>query len=627
MSEIQNPTVPTEEVVENASQERLPEEVSANVEQAEEPVEEIIEEDVSQAPTRQYSSKAELLDYIKELIDGEVVVSRPELDSLKSSYYRFAKANAEEAFNKFVEEGGDAEAYQPEPDPDEVVFKEQLNVLRDRRAALQKAKEEEREQNLVKKLQIIDRIKVILEKPDDVNKSYKDFKALQQEWSEVGEVPATQSTDLWRNYQQLVEQFYDTLKLNNEFRAYDFKKNLEIKTAICDSAEKLAEETDPISAFRKLQILHQQFREVGPVARELREGIWERFKNASTIINKKHQEYFEGRKAQEQENLDQKTAICEIVESFNLDELKSFSDWNNVAEQITQLQAKWKTIGFAPQKFNVKIYERFRAACDNFFTKKSQYFKEVRGNLTDNLKLKLELCEQAEALKDSTDWKTTTDKFVQLQKKWKEIGTVPKKYSDEIWKRFNSACESFFEAKKKENSSMFTEQRENLDKKKGLVERLKAIETPAEASEELRETLRSIQDEWNQIGHVPFKEKDKVFKAFRAELDRLYSVIGATATKRRVERFKSELKTVGADKLKDRLTRQYDILKNEIKTYENNLGFLNLTSKSKEGNSLVDELNRKVDKLRADLEEIKMKIKACDQQDEVADEEQEKTED
>lgn len=627
MSEIQNPTVPTEEVVENASQERLPEEVSANVEQAEEPVEEIIEEDVSQAPTRQYSSKAELLDYIKELVDGEVVVSRPELDSLKSSYYRFAKANAEEAFNKFVEEGGDAEAYQPEPDPDEVVFKEQLNVLRDRRAALQKAKEEEREQNLVKKLQIIDRIKVILEKPDDVNKSYKDFKALQQEWSEVGEVPATQSTDLWRNYQQLVEQFYDTLKLNNEFRAYDFKKNLEIKTAICDSAEKLAEETDPISAFRKLQILHQQFREVGPVARELREGIWERFKNASTIINKKHQEYFEGRKAQEQENLDQKTAICEIVESFNLDELKSFSDWNNVAEQITQLQAKWKTIGFAPQKFNVKIYERFRAACDNFFTKKSQYFKEVRGNLTDNLKLKLELCEQAEALKDSTDWKTTTDKFVQLQKKWKEIGTVPKKYSDEIWKRFNSACESFFEAKKKENSSMFTEQRENLDKKKGLVERLKAIETPAEASEELRDTLRSIQDEWNQIGHVPFKEKDKVFKAFRAELDRLYSVIGATATKRRVERFKSELKTVGADKLKDRLTRQYDILKNEIKTYENNLGFLNLTSKSKEGNSLVDELNRKVDKLRADLEEIKMKIKACDQQDEVADEEQEKTED
>lgn len=627
MSEIQNPTVPTEEVVENASQERLPEEVSANVEQAEEPVEEIIEEDVSQAPTRQYSSKAELLDYIKELVDGEVVVSRPELDSLKSSYYRFAKANAEEAFNKFVEEGGDAEAYQPEPDPDEVVFKEQLNVLRDRRAALQKAKEEEREQNLVKKLQIIDRIKVILEKPDDVNKSYKDFKALQQEWSEVGEVPATQSTDLWRNYQQLVEQFYDTLKLNNEFRAYDFKKNLEIKTAICDSAEKLAEETDPISAFRKLQILHQQFREVGPVARELREGIWERFKNASTIINKKHQEYFEGRKAQEQENLDQKTAICEIVESFNIDELKSFSDWNNIAEQITQLQAKWKTIGFAPQKFNVKIYERFRAACDNFFTKKSQYFKEVRGNLTDNLKLKLELCEQAEALKDSTDWKTTTDKFVQLQKKWKEIGTVPKKYSDEIWKRFNSACESFFEAKKKENSSMFTEQRENLDKKKGLVERLKAIETPAEASEELRDTLRSIQDEWNQIGHVPFKEKDKVFKAFRAELDRLYSVIGATATKRRVERFKSELKTVGADKLKDRLTRQYDILKNEIKTYENNLGFLNLTSKSKEGNSLVDELNRKVDKLRADLEEIKMKIKACDQQDEVADEEQEKTED
>lgn len=625
MSELENPTAATEETVESASQEQLPEEVNASVEQvAEEPAEteEPADEEEAAVPVRQYGSKAELLNYLKELVTTEgIVVSRQELDALKSSYYHFTKIAADEAYKKYVDEGGEAETYQPAPDEDETLFKEQLNVLRERRAALQKAKEEEREQNLVKKLQIIDRIKVILEKPDDVNKSYKDFKALQQEWNETGEVPATQSTDIWRNYQQLVEQFYDTLKLNNEFRAYDFKKNLEVKTAICESAEKLAEETDPISAFRKLQILHQQFREVGPVARELREQIWERFKAASTVINKRHQDYFESRKAQEQENLDQKTAICEIIESFNLDDLKSFADWNKLADQITQLQAKWKTIGFAPQKFNVKIYERFRAACDNFFTKKSQYFKEVRSNLTENLKKKLELCEQAEALKDSTEWKSTSDKFIQLQKTWKEIGTVPKKYSDEIWKRFNTACETFFEAKKKENSSLHTEQKENLEKKQALVERLKAIPTPEEATEDLRQTLRDIQDEWQEIGHVPFKEKDKVYAAFRAELDRLFAVVGATASRRRVERFKSEIKTVGADRLKDRLMRQYDILKNEIKTYENNLGFLSLSSKSKTGNSLVEELNRKVDKLRADLEEIKMKIKACDQQeDETAEE-------
>ncbi|MCQ2096034.1 MAG: DUF349 domain-containing protein [Bacteroidaceae bacterium] len=611
MSEIQTPTAPAEEVAESASQEQTQEAVVTNEAQVEEPVE---AETGTTAKVRQYSSKADLLSHIQELVAGEEVLSRPELDSLKSSYYHFAKIEAEEAFNAYVNEGGEAESYQPAPDADEEAFKEHLNVLRERRAAEQKAKEEERERNLVKKLQIIERIKVILEKPDEVNKSYKDFKTLQQEWNETGEVPATQSTDLWRNYQQLVEQFYDTLKLNNEFRAYDFKKNLEAKTAICESAEKLTEDPDPISAFRKLQILHQQFREVGPVARELRESVWDRFKAASTVINKRHQDFFEGRKAQEQENLLQKTAICEIVESFNLDELKSFADWNKIAEQITQLQAKWKTIGFAPQKHNVKIYERFRAACDNFFTKKSQHFKEVRSNLTDNLKLKIELCEQAEALKESTEWKSATEKFIQLQKRWREIGTVPKKYSDEIWQRFNTACEYFFDAKKKENSSQVSEQKENLEKKRSLVERLKAIATPEEATDELRDVLRTIQDEWNQIGHVPFKDKDKVFKAFRTELDRLYSAIGATATRRRVERFKSELKTVGADRLKDRLLRQYETLKGEIKTYENNLGFLNLTSKSKEGNSLVDELNRKVDKLRADLDEIKMKIKACDEQ-------------
>lgn len=624
MSEIQNPTASAVEPVESESQEKLQEEVVVNEEQVEtveEPVEETAEESTPAVPVRQYQSKQEVLDRVKELVDNDIEVVRQELESLKSSFYHFHKAESEEAYKKYLEEGGDAEAYQPLPDPDEAVFKEQMTLIREKRAAQQKAQEQQREANLAKKLQIIERIKAILEKPDDVNKSYKDFKALQQEWNETGDVPATQATDLWRTYQQQVEQFYDTLKLNNEFRAYDFKKNLEVKTAICEAAEKLAEETDPVVAFRKLQALHEQYREAGPVSRELREQMWERFKAASTVINKRHQEFFEGRKAQEQENLDQKTAICEIVESFNLDELKTFADWNKVSEQITQLQAKWKTIGFAPQKHNVKIYERFRAACDNFFNRKSEFFKEVRSSLADNLKIKRELCEKAEALKDSTAWKETTDAFIELQKKWKETGAVSKKYSDDIWKRFNAACDAFFEAKKSATSSQFTEQRENLSKKKAIIERLKEIATPEEATEELRETLRSIQDEWNEIGHVPFKDKDKLFKAFRAEMDRFYAVVGATAAKKRVERFKSELKSGGADKLRDRLVRQYDILNNEIKTYENNLGFLSLSSKSKGGNSLVDELNRKVDKLRADLEEIKLKIKACDQVDEESEEE------
>ncbi|MBQ0136315.1 MAG: DUF349 domain-containing protein [Oscillospiraceae bacterium] len=623
MSEIQNPTASAEQPVVSESQEQLQNEVITNEEQTiEESVEEIVET-TSTTPVYQFQNKEEVLNCVKELLASDGEISRQQLDSFKSSFYHFHKVDTEEAFKKYIEEGGDAEAYQPQPSTDEIEFKELMIAIREKRASQQKAQEEQREANLAKKMQIIDKIKVILEKPDDVNKSYKDFKALQQEWNETGEVPATQSTDIWRTYQQQVEQFYDTLKLNNEFRAYDFKKNLEVKTQLCEAAEKLSEETDVVSAFRKLQLLHQQFREVGPVARELREEIWERFKNASTVINKRHQDFFEGRKAQEQENLEKKTAICEEIESINLDELKTFADWNKISEQITELQAKWKTIGFAPQKHNVEIYERFRAACDNFFGRKVEYFKEVRSSLADNLKIKRELCEKAEALKDSTEWKTTTDTLIELQKKWKETGAVAKKYSDELWKRFNTACDAFFEAKKAANSSQFTEQKENLSKKKNIIERLKEIATPEEATEELRETLKAIQQEWNEIGHVPFKEKDKIFKAFRAEMDRFYAVIGATATRRRVERFKNELKSAGADKLRDRLARQYDILKNEIKTYENNLGFLNLSSKSKEGNSLVDELNRKVDKLRAELDEIKLKIKACDQAEEDDDEEDE----
>ena len=557
-------------------------------------------------------TKEGIISRLKEIAEGDGEISRQETDSLKSHFYRIIKAESDNALKMFIDGGGEPEAFEPVIDPLEQVFKEQMNIVREKRAVQHEAQEKLKEENYLKKMQILEKIKQILENPDEVNRSYNDFRQLQQDWNEIKDVPAEKATELWKNYQANVEKFYDTLKLNNEFRAYDFKKNLEMKTALCDKAEALAEESDIVFAFRKLQQYHQQFREIGPVAKELREEIWNRFKNASTVINKRHQDFFEGRKEQEQNNLDQKTAICEIIEAIDLESLKSFAQWNETSDQITQLQAKWKTIGFAPQKMNQKIYDRFRAACDQFFQKKAEFFKSVRESLNENLRRKKELCEKAEALKDSTDWKATTDQLVALQKEWKTIGAVAKKQSDEIWARFNAACDAFFENKKANTSSQFAEQNENLQKKRSIVERLAAI-VPEEAGEDLRQMLRDAQAEWDGIGYVPFKEKDKVFKALREQMDRLYGYLGENASRRRVERFKNEVANGNGTNIRERLSRQAEILQQEIKTYENNLGFLNL-SKSKTGNSLVDELNRKVDKLRADLKEIKEKISVIDSQ-------------
>lgn len=555
------------------------------------------------------ATKQEVIDRLKAIAEGEEPISRLEVEALKSNFYRIHKQETEEAYKSFIENGGNPEEYLPAANVDEPLFKEQMAVIKEKRTAQFQEQERQKEENYQKKLDIIEKVKAILANPDEVNKSYNDFKALQQEWNEIKNVPAEKATDLWKTYQVYVEQFYDTLKLNNEFRAYDFKKNLELKTALCESAEKLAEETDVISAFRKLQQLHQEFREIGPVATELREEIWTRFKDASTVVNKRHQDHFEKRKEEEQNNLDQKTALCEAVEAIDLDSITSFNDWNAKTEEITAMQAKWKTIGYAPQKMNVKIFERFRAACDKFFQAKTEYYKSVKEGLNNNLQLKKELCEKAEALADSIDWKATADALVELQKQWKAIGAVPKKYSDSLWERFRAACDKFFDAKKEANSTQHNEQTDNLEKKRAIVERLAAI-NPEEVEGDLRALLRSAQEEWNAIGHVPFKEKDVVYKALREQMDRLYGALSASAAQRRINRFKNEVNDTDG-KVRERLVRQFDILKNEIKTYENNLGFLTLSSKS--GNGLVDELNRKVEKLKADLVEIKAKIAALDE--------------
>lgn len=580
------------------------------------PTEEIINEPQAEVSVASVTlqTKADIIERLKAIAESNEDISRQDLDALKSSFYRLHKQEGETAYKAFIDGGGNPEEFLPAPNTDEAEFKAQMAIIREKRAAVAAALEQEKAENYEKKLAIIEKIKAILASTDEVNKSYNDFKALQQEWNGIKNVPAEKATDLWKTYQVYVEQFYDTLKLNNELRAYDFKKNLELKTALCVAAEKLADEEDVISAFRKLQQLHDEFREIGPVANDLREEVWTRFKAASTVINKRHQDYFEQRKQQETENLEKKTAICEEIEAIDLEALKSFADWNAVSAKITELQAAWKTIGFAPQKMNVKIFERFRSACDNFFQKKSEYFKTVRDDLNTNLDLKRQLCEQAEALKESTDWRATTDALVELQRKWKEIGTVPKKYSDQIWQRFNSACDAFFAAKKAANAGQNSEQQENLAKKRSIIERLAAIE-PADMESELRNMLRKAQEEWNEIGHVPFREKDKIFKLFREQMDRLYGAASANATRRRVNKFKNDVKEGDNNgRLRDRLVRQLEILTNEIKTYENNLGFLSLSSKSKHGNSLIEELNRKVDRLRADLQEVKQKIAALDEE-------------
>ena len=615
MTEIQNPTEEpvVESTVEPATEPVAVVEEPATV--AEPTAEEAVAEPQAETSTTSiatYETKTEVVNRLKEISESDEEVTRQELDSLKSNFYRIHRAEADAAYKKFIDEGGCAEEYAPEPDPEETAFKELMAAIREKRAAAAAALEQEREANYQKKLEIIDKIKVLTENPDEINRGYNDFKELQQQWNDIKEVPADKATNLWKTYQQAVEAFYDTLKLSNELRAYDFKKNLERKTALCEAAEKLADETDVIIAFRKLQQLHQDFRETGPVASDLREEIWTRFKEASTVINKRHQEFFEARKQKEEENLAKKTTICETIEAFDLEGLKTFAEWNAISEKITALQAEWKTIGYAPQKMNTKIFERFRAACDNFFTRKNEYFQTVRDNLNQNYALKLELVEKAESLKDSTDWKATTDALVELQKKWKEIGTVPKKYSAQICERFNTACDAFFAAKKEANKDVHSEQTANMEKKRAIIDALTAI-VPEEFEGDLRSRLREAQEEWTQIGHVPFKEKDKLYKLLREQMDRLYGYANQNAAKRRIDRFKESIKGGNGNDVRSRLTRQLDILNNEIKTYENNLGFLTLSSKSKQGNALIEELNRKMEKLKADKEEVKAKLKALDE--------------
>ena len=564
------------------------------------------------------ATKEDVLNRLKELAQDSENANKQEIDNLNQSFYKLHNAELEAAKKQFIDNGGAAEDFTPKDDPTEEEFKRLMGSIKEKRSQLVAEQERQKEENLQVKLSIIEELKELVESGDDANKSYTEFKKLQQQWNETKLVPQGKVNELWKNYQLYVEKFYDLLKLNNEFREYDFKKNLEIKTHLCEAAEKLADEEDVVSAFHQLQKLHQQWREIGPVAKELREDLWARFKAASTVINKRHQEHFEKLKAKEQENLDAKTVICEQIEAIDFSALKSFKDWEEKNKEVIGLQEKWKTIGFAPKKYNVKIFERFRAACDVYFEKKSEFYKAIKSDMEKNLDAKRALCEKAEALKDSTDWKDTTDKMIALQKEWKTIGPVARKHSDAVWKRFISACDYFFEQKNKNVVSQKSIEQTNLAAKKELIAKIKGMDESLGHDEAIT-TLKSYMAEWNTIGFVPFKEKDKIYKEYHEAVDQQFDRLKVDQNDRKMQSFRNNLNEMtsgerGKGRLfseRDKLMRMYERMKNELQTYENNIGFLSISSKG--GGGLLKEMERKIEKLKEDMALTVKKIDAIDE--------------
>ena len=616
-----NVTTAPEQSSEITEMNAAPVEPTTSVEPAEtvenaEPAEttEPVEAEAPAAPV--YTTKEEVVNRVKEIAQSEELAEKQELDLLKQLFYKFHNTEIQEARNAFIEGGGEPEKFEPQIDPLEPEFRASMQLIRDRRAAAQEELERQKAENLKRKLEILERIQQLASTPEEANNAFDEMKALQAEWKEIKQVPAERATELWKNYQLYVEQFYDLLKLGHELRDYDFRKNLEAKTRLCEEAEALMQVPEVVAAYNQMLILNQEWKETGPVAREFREEIWNRFKTATTAIYKRHQDFFEARKAKEEENLAQKTALCEQIEAISTDELKTSSDWDEITKKIIELQAAWKTIGFAPQKMNTAIFERFRKGCDAFFEKKAQFFQTLKESLNENLAKKKELVEKAEALKDSTDWRSTGDILIKLQKQWKEIGNVPHKYSEELWKRFVGACDQFFEARQQATAGIRDEQNANKEQKISIIEQLK--ELAAKQGEEIMQEVKELQKKWNEVGHVPFRDKDKLYKEYREVCDKIYGALSASQAKRHLNNFRNNLaqkieKEGGSlSNERQRMMRAYERMRDELNTYENNLGFL--SSNSKKGNSLVDSMKKKVEKLRDELSLLAQKIKAVDEQ-------------
>ena len=604
MPEEQN-IVKTPEQADNAATTEFSNEQPAMETEVETPV---AQDEESENAGSRPANRQEIIERLKAIAESEDVLNcKSETEGLKVLFYRMRTAEIEAAHKEFVEQGGEASLFIPGEDELDAPFKDVMNLIKAKRNAWIAAQEEIMKNNLAKKEALLEQLQTLVEKAGQGTPEVNEFKTLQAQWKEIKNIPQENVTALWKQYQLLVEQFYDVLKINHEFREYDFKKNLEIKTRICEAAEALEKEEDVINAFRQLQQLHNEFREAGPVAPELREEVWNRFKTASTTVNRRHQEHFEAKKEVEKENLEKKSAICEQIEGIDFASMTTYQAWNNATQQVLELQAQWKSIGFAPQKMNLKIFERFRAACDEFFKQKSEFFKETKNALTNNLERKKALCEQAEQLKDSDDWKATADKLTKLQKEWKEVGPVPQKHSDALWKRFVTACDSFFERRNAATSSQRSEEQNNLAQKREVIEALKAIDTTLPADEQTK-LIAEQTTKWNSIGFVPFKEKDKVYKEYKQALNALYEKLHIDANERRLANFRNNMSKGGNNlqRERDHLIRQYETLKNEIATYENNLGFLSVSNKK--GESLVDVMRQKVEKLKQDAQVILQKI-------------------
>ena len=618
--EVANPDAPVEEpeVEEPKAEAEVTEAETEPMEAEAEPMEAEAEptEAEQHVAEQTFKTKEDVVARVKEIAESGEAGDRTELNLLKQLFYKFHNAEVQEAFKAFVEAGGEEDKFMPEIDTAEPVFREAMQAIRERRAAIQETLEKQKQDNLKRKLEILERIQQLASTPEEANKNFDEFKALQTEWKEIKAVPAERATELWKNYQLYVEQYYDLLKLGHELRDYDFKKNLETKMRLIQQAEALAENPDVLQAFNQLQTLHQEWKETGPVAKEIREDVWAKFKEASTIINKKHQAYFDAIKAREEENLTKKTALCEQLEAFDTENLKNFADWDGITQKIKELQAEWKTIGFAPQKMNTAIFERFRQGCDAFLEKKNAFFKDLKEELNTNLAKKKELVEKAEALMESTDWRSTGDILINLQKQWKEIGTVPRKYSEDLWKRFTSACDHFFEARQAATADVRNEEKANKEQKLGIIDQLKQLaETEGE---NVIQQVKELQQKWSEVGHVPFRDKEKLYKEYRELCDKIYDAYGVSQAKRRLNNFRKNLaekvenagSSLGSERQK--MQRAYERMLAEIKTYENNIGFLN--AGSKKGNSLVDAMNKKVEKLRSELDLLAQKIKAVDEQ-------------
>ena len=580
------------------------------------PVEEPkVEEPKAEEPSRldlAGKSKSELVDMMREAAARPIEEVKDEVQAIKAAFFALRRDELAHEKEEFLANGNNDSDFSPKEDPDENNLKELLNVLKERRTEFNAAQEASREANLEKKRQIINLINEIANDPDNINRQFNRVKQLQQDFKDAGDVPATADTEVWKEFQRATERFYDVLKMNKELRDYDFKKNLELKQQLCEEAEALDDESDVVTAFRKLQELHNKWREIGPVAKELREELWARFKAASSAINKKYQSFFEERKSKEKENADAKNALCEKIEQITTDDLKTYAQWDEVTKQIIALQEDWKKLGYASRKANAALFARFRKSCDDFFAKKAEFYKSMKEELSSNLAKKIDLCERAEALMDSTEWKEATDKFVELQKEWKTIGPVVKKHSDAVWKRFIAACDHFFEQKKKENVNVHAVEHENLKAKKEVIANLKA--TIEEAAEDAAQTVRDLMDRWQEIGHVPFKEKDKIYAQYRELVDKAFETLNMRGSRPRGDSGSSRgSRQSGSDRglsERDRLVRTYEQRMSELKTFENNMGFL--TANTKSGNSLVKEMERRIDSLKEEIAELEQKIKELD---------------